>query len=259
MTNNPNNYKTILITGASAGIGEAFAYKFAEAGFNLILLARRKDKLESLKKALLEKFKVNIDVFESDVRSYKKLETLVNENIEIFEKTDILVNNAGLAAGLEKIQDGKLDNWERMLDTNVKGLLFISRLILPIMIKKANGLVINISSIAGREVYPSGNVYCASKAAVRTLSKSMTIDLNGTGVKVCNIDPGMVETEFSLVRFDWDTEKAKKVYNGFTPLTGEDIANTGLWVANLPKHVNIQDILITPTDQATATITNRKL
>lgn len=267
MTNNPNNYNTVFITGASAGIGEAIALKFADAGFNLILTARRLDKLEQLKSKILEnQSKMNtlnkisqVHIFQLDVRNNDDVESLFQNNKDLFQGIDILVNNAGLAAGLEKIQDGLLDNWERMIDTNLKGLLYVSRQVLPILIKKQNGLVINISSIAGREVYPSGNVYCATKSAVRTISQSMNIDLNGTGVKVCNIDPGMVETEFSLVRFDWDTEKAKKVYNGFTPLTGEDIANTSLWVANQPKHVNIQDILITSTAQASATITHRKL
>lgn len=248
-----------MITGASAGIGEAFAIKFAEAGYDLILLARRIEKLESLKEKIQNTFKVNVNIFDVDVRNNKHLTNIVEQNQDIFAKVDILVNNAGLALGLEKIQNGVLDNWETMIDTNIKGLLYISRLILPIMVNKQKGLVINIASIAGREMYPSGNVYSATKSAVRALSKSMNIDLNGTGVKVCNIDPGMVETEFSLVRFNWDKEKAQKVYNGFTPLFGEDIANIGLWIASMPQHINIQDLLVTPTDQATTTITNRKL
>lgn len=254
-----SSYNTVLITGASAGIGEAFAIKFAEAGYDLILLARRIEKLESLKEKIQNTFKVNVNIFDVDVRNNKHLTNIVEQNQDIFAKVDILVNNAGLALGLEKIQNGVLDNWETMIDTNIKGLLYISRLILPIMVNKQKGLVINIASIAGREMYPSGNVYSATKSAVRALSKSMNIDLNGTGVKVCNIDPGMVETEFSLVRFNWDKEKAQKVYNGFTPLFGEDIANIGLWIASMPQHINIQDLLVTPTDQATTTITNRKL
>jgi NADP-dependent 3-hydroxy acid dehydrogenase YdfG len=254
-----SSYNTVLITGASAGIGEAFAIKFAEAGYDLILLARRIEKLESLKEKIQNTFKVNVNIFDVDVRNNKHLTNIVEQNQDIFAKVDILVNNAGLALGLEKIQNGVLDNWETMIDTNIKGLLYISRLILPIMVNKQKGLLINIASIAGREMYPSGNVYSATKSAVRALSKSMNIDLNGTGVKVCNIDPGMVETEFSLVRFNWDKEKAQKVYNGFTPLFGEDIANIGLWIASMPQHINIQDLLVTPTDQATATITNRKL
>lgn len=254
-----SNYNTVLITGASAGIGEAFAIKFAEAGYDLILLARRIEKLETLKEKIQNQFKVDVKIFDVDVRNNKKLTNIIEQNKDTFEKVDILVNNAGLALGLEKIQNGVLDNWETMIDTNIKGLLYISRLILPILVNKEKGLVINIASIAGREMYPSGNVYSATKSAVRTLSKSMNIDLNGTGVKVCNIDPGMVETEFSLVRFNWDKEKAQKVYNGFMPLFGEDIAKIGLWVASMPQHINIQDLLVTPTDQATATITNRKL
>lgn len=253
------NYNTVLITGASAGIGEAFAIKFAEVGYDLILLARRIDKLQNLKEEIQKLYNVDVIIFEADVRNNKQLTKIIEQNQKIFDKVDILVNNAGLALGLEKIQDGILDNWETMIDTNIKGLLYISRLILPILVNKQKGLVINIASIAGREMYPAGNVYSATKSAVRTLSKSMNIDLNGTGVKVCNIDPGMVETEFSLVRFYWDNEKAKKVYNGFTPLFGEDIANIGLWVASMSQHINIQDLLVTPTDQATATITNRKL
>lgn len=258
MVINPNNYKTILITGASAGIGEAVAYKFASEGYDLILLARRKDKLSELQECLHQEFGVNVNTFGVDVRDNQALEELFRTHRPIFEKTDVLINNAGLAAGMSKIQDGDLLNWERMIDTNIKGLLYISRQVLPILVKKASGLVVNVASIAGREVYPNGNVYCATKSAVKTLSQSMAIDLNGTGVKVSNIDPGMVETEFSLVRFDWNKEKAEQVYRGFTPLSGKDVAESIFWVASQPKHVNIQDMLIMPSAQASTTITSRK-
>ncbi len=251
--------KTVLITGASAGIGNACAEVFAQAGANLILVARREEKIKAVAAGIEKRFGFKVFPIAGDVRDQKQMEFAVSSLPAEWQKIDILVNNAGLARGLEKIQEGVLQNWEEMIDTNIKGLLYLSRLILPQMVERGDGIVINIGSIAGEEVYPAGNVYCGTKSAVKAISKGMAIDLNGTGVRVCNIEPGLVETEFSLVRFHWDNDKAKKVYFGYTPLTGKDVADAALFVATRPKHVMIQEIIITPTDQATATIINKKL
>ena len=169
-----------------------------------------------------------------------------------------MINNAGLARGFDKVHEGDHQNWEEMIDTNIKGLLYVSRVVIPWMVEQGDGHIINIGSIAGIEVYPNGNVYCATKSAVKAISKGMAIDLNGTGIRITNLDPGLVETEFAFVRFRGDKEKADNVYKGYTPLTGKDIADVCLFAATRPKHVMIQDILITPTDQATATIVNKK-
>ncbi|MBI5324978.1 MAG: SDR family NAD(P)-dependent oxidoreductase [Ignavibacteriae bacterium] len=250
--------KIILITGASAGIGEACAEVFAEEGAMLILLARRKNKLDELSKIIKEKNKVEILNIECDVRNRKDVEKCIKELPDKFKNIDILINNAGLARGMNKIQEGSFDDWDEMLDTNIKGLLNVSRFVLPGMVERKSGHVVNIGSLAGREVYPNGNVYCSTKHAVKALSKGMIIDLNGTGVKVTNLDPGLVETEFSEVRFRGDTEKAKKIYQGYTPLTSRDIAEVALFCVTRPQHVMIQDIMVTPTDQATALILNKK-
>lgn len=251
-------FKTIFITGASAGIGEACAEVFAEAGARLILLARRREKLINLSANLLKKYGSETYSIECDVRNYKAVEKVISSLPNEWKNIDVLINNAGLARGIEKIQDGVLENWEEMIDTNIKGLLYMTRLILPEMIKRGEGHIVNIASLAGRFVYPGGNVYCATKFAVKALSKGMLIDLNGTGVKVTNIDPGLVETEFSEVRFHGDIERAKKVYEGYTPLTGRDIAEIVLFAVTRPQHVMIQDILITPTDQVNPYILNKK-
>lgn len=250
--------KVALVTGASAGIGKAIATKFAENGCNLIITARRVNLIDELSKELTAKYGVRVITIENDIRNFENVKIAFDSIPDELKKIDILVNNAGLARGLSTIQDGDINDWEEMIDTNMKGLLYISRLVLPIMVAKSSGMVINISSIAGRAAYPKGNVYCATKSAVRTISEAMAIDLNGTGVRVCNIDPGMVETEFSLVRFHGDSEKAENVYKQFTPLIGEDIADIALFVATRPGHVMIQDIMVTPTDQATAMVVNRK-
>jgi 3-hydroxy acid dehydrogenase/malonic semialdehyde reductase len=251
--------KLSLITGATSGIGKACAYKFAEAGSNLILIARREEKLNEIAKNLKEKFNVDIKTITLDVRNRNEVENSVKKLTDEWKNIDVLINNAGLARGLDKIQDGDYENWEEMIDTNIKGLLYVSRNVLPLMIKRNDGMVINIGSLAGHEVYPNGNVYCGTKHAVKAISKGMTIDLNGTGVRVVNIDPGLVETEFSEVRFRGDTEKAKSVYQGYEPLIGDDIADIALFAATRPKHVMLQDILVTPTAQATATITHKNL
>lgn len=251
-------FKTIFITGASAGIGQACAEVFAEAGARLILLARRREKLIKLSADLLKKFGTESFSIECDVRNFKSVEKVINNLPQEWKNIDVLINNAGLARGIEKIQDGLLENWEEMIDTNIKGLLYMTRLLLPDMIKRGEGHIVNIASLAGRYVYPGGNVYCATKFAVKALSEGMIIDLNGTGIKVTNVDPGLVETEFSEVRFRGDKEKAKKIYEGYTPLTGKDIAEIVLFAVSRPQHVMIQDILITPTDQANPYILNKK-
>lgn len=246
--------KTALITGASAGIGLACAEVFAEAGADLVLSARRQEKIEQIAKDFSEKYNISCTAITLDVRNQKAVE----EAFADLENIDVLINNAGLARGLNKIQEGDLQDWEEMIDTNVKGLLYVSRVILPKMADRKSGHVINIGSIAGRQVYPNGNVYCASKHAVKAISEGMAIDLNGTGVRITNIDPGLVETEFSIVRFHGDKEKADNVYIGYEPLYGKDIADIALFCATRPSHVMIQDILVTPTAQASATILDKK-
>lgn len=250
--------KITLITGASAGIGAAIAEVFAEAGSDLILTARRKELLDESAVKLRESYGVRVLTYQNDIRKYDEVQSLINNIPTEWSNIDILVNNAGLARGMSTIQEGTISDWEEMIDTNVKGLLYMSRLVLPGMVARQNGMVINIASIAGRAAYPKGNVYCGTKSAARTISESMVIDLNGTGVRVCNIDPGMVETEFSLVRFHGDTERAESVYKQFKPLTGRDVAETALFVATRPAHVAIQDIMITPTAQANAMIVDKK-
>lgn len=245
--------KTVLITGASAGIGLACANLFAKEGSNLVLFARRMDKLESLKKELEKNYGIKVQIKQVDVRDRRQ----VTEAVENLPAIDILINNAGLAKGIEKIQEGYFEKWDQMIDTNVKGLLAVTRNILPGMIKRNEGHIINIGSIAGHETYPGGNVYNATKFAVKALTRAIRMDLHGYKIRCSSVDPGMVETEFSIVRLD-DEQKAKKVYHGFNPLTAEDIADTVYYVASRPAHVNIQDVVIMPTDQASATMVNRK-
>lgn len=250
--------KTALITGASSGIGAACAEVFAEAGARLILAARRQDKLNNFCNELSSKFGVEIFPVVLDVRNNSEVEKAINSLPAEWSNIDILINNAGLARGIEKIQDGVLSNWDEMIDTNVKGLLYVSRAVLPKMIKQGEGFVINIGSIAGHEVYPGGNVYCGTKHAVAAISKGMAMDVNGTNIRISSIDPGMVETEFSIVRFHGDKDKAANVYKGVTPLSGRDIAEIALFVATRPNHVDIQNVVVTPTCQASATVLTRK-
>ena len=250
--------KTTFITGASAGIGLACAQKFAEQGSNLILLARRKEKLEQVADEIRNNYPVKVLTSTVDVRNYEEIKKLLDTLPAEFQKIDILINNAGKALGLSKIYEADLADWEEMIDTNIKGLLYCSRLIIPGMVARNEGLIINIGSLAGHEVYPSGNVYCGTKSFVRAVSKGMIIDLNGTNVKVTNIDPGLVETEFSEVRFHGDKERASQVYVGYKPLTGEDIAEIAIFTATRPQHVQIQEIFVTPTAQATATIVSKR-
>ena len=249
---------TAFITGATAGFGKATSELLAQNAYNLIITGRRADRLAELKKNL-EQFGVQVLALNFDVRNNSEVEKAVNSLPENWKKIDVLVNNAGLAVGLNHIQDGVLDDWERMIDTNIKGLLYVTRAVSPLMIEQNQGHIVNICSIAGKEVYENGNVYCATKHAVDALSKAMRIDMLKHNIKVTNICPGAAETEFSLVRFKNDTKKAKQPYVGIEPLTGEDIARTILFVISQPKHVCINDLLIMPTAQANGTNFNRSV
>jgi 3-hydroxy acid dehydrogenase / malonic semialdehyde reductase len=244
---------TVLITGATSGIGKSSAIEFAKLNHQIIITGRRKDRLEELKIEIESKYSAKVVALCFDVRKEAEVKAAIESLDPNFKQIDILVNNAGLAAGLSAIQDGNLDHWERMIDTNVKGLLYVSKHVIPLMIAHKSGHIINVGSIAGKEVYANGNVYCASKHAVDALTKGMRIDLLQHGIKVSSINPGMVETEFSVVRFDGDSERAKKVYENMQPLLPEDIAETIVWMATRPKHVNINDVIIMPTVQANAT------
>lgn len=249
--------KIVLITGATSGIGEATANLLAQNNFNLILTGRRKERLSSLSKLIQDKNPIKIKTLAFDVRNLDEVDAAIDSLPEEWKNIDILINNAGLAVGLNTIDEGVIDDWERMIDTNIKGLLYMSRKIMPYMVKQQSGHIINISSIAGKETYPFGNVYCASKHAVQSLTKGMRLDLLKHGIKVSSVSPGAVDTEFSLVRFKGDPEKAEKVYTGFNPLNAQDIAESILFVLTRPKHVNIDDILIMPANQAFSRDFNR--
>lgn len=252
----------ILITGATSGFGEATARRFASEGWRVIITGRRKERLEALRKELqglhgtVEGPPI-IHPLHFDVRDNAAVAAAIGSLPEEWKSIDVLVNNAGLAAGFDPIQNGSLDDWNRMLDTNVKGLLHVSRAVIPGMISRGRGHIINIGSTAGKEVYPKGNVYCASKHAVDALTKAFRQDLLPHGIKVTQIAPGMAETEFSVVRFAGDAARAKQVYAGVQPLTGEDIANLVWFAANLPAHVCINDLVVTPTAQANSTTVHR--
>jgi len=249
--------KIVLITGATSGIGEACARTFAQQGYQLILLARRKDRLLKIAQELNNQYGVEIKQVLADVRNKQSLSAALEDLPADWKKVDILVNNAGLSQGLDPIDQGSTDDWDTMIDTNVKGLLYVTKIVSNWMIPQQSGHIVNIGSIAGKEVYPNGNVYCATKHAVDALSKAMRIDLLPHGIKVTEINPGMVETEFSVVRFKGDEDRAKKVYENLEPLIADDIADAISYVVSRPKHVNINDMLIMPTVQATATIINR--
>lgn len=240
--------KIVLITGASAGIGQATARKFSEAGAKLILAARRVDRL----KELAESIPGESHLIEIDIRDQESVEQAISSLPEKFSAIDILVNNAGLGKGLDKIHLGNPEGWNQMIDTNIKGLLYVSLAVIPGMIERGRGHVINIGSIAGHQVYPGGNVYCATKHAVDALTKGMLIDLVDTPVRVSTIDPGLVETEFSMVRFDGDAERADNTYKGYTPLTGDDIAEAAVWITSRPAHVQVAEMVILPTAQGSA-------
>jgi len=249
--------QTVCVTGASSGIGAACVDSFAEAGARLLICARRSDRLHE-KIASLRDAGTDAHAFELDVRDREAVAAAFAGLPAEWQSIDILVNNAGLSRGLEPLQEGSLDDWDEMLETNVQGLLYVSRAVLPGMVGRGSGHLINIGSIAGREVYPSGAVYCASKHAVGAITKGMRLDLNGTGVKVSTVDPGLVNTEFSKVRFHGDQGRADKTYLGMTPLSGADVASAVRWVAEQPAHVNVAEVLLFPNDQASATVVHRR-
>ncbi|AHM59846.1 serine 3-dehydrogenase [Flammeovirgaceae bacterium 311] len=250
------NNRTVLITGATSGIGLATARLLAQNGFRLIITGRRKDRLEQISMELGALTEVHALAF--DVRDREAVQRAVDVLPAGFSSIDVLINNAGNAHGFDPIQEGNPDDWDAMLDINVKGLLYVSKAIIPQMTSRRQGHIINIGSIAGKEVYPKGNVYCASKYAVDAINKGMLLDLNPYGIKVTAINPGLVETEFSVVRFKGDDERASQVYKGLTPLKGEDVANVILFALQLPAHVNISDLVLLPTDQASATVVRRE-
>lgn len=249
--------KTVLITGASAGFGEATAREFARHGANLVLVARREDRLRTLTDDLkrahgTETLSLGIDLRDTNATK-QSLESLSAK----WKLVDVLVNNAGLSRGLGKLHEGSMEDWEEMIDVNIRGLLTVSRTVIPWMVERDSGHVINIGSIAGREVYPGGNVYCATKYAVRALSKAMAIDLFGTQIRVSTVDPGLAETEFSLVRFRGDKARAEVPYQGVKALNAIDVAEAVVWTASRPAHVNISELVLTPTAQRTPTMVHR--
>ncbi|HEX7239075.1 MAG TPA: SDR family NAD(P)-dependent oxidoreductase [Longimicrobiaceae bacterium] len=250
--------RTVLVTGASAGIGAACARAFAGAGARLLLAARRADRLRDLADGLRREHGADSHLLELDVRDAGAVGAAVEGLPPEWAEVDVLVNNAGLGRGLEKAQDGSPSDWDEMVDTNVKGLLYVTRAVVPGMVARGRGHVVNIGSVAGHEVYPGGAVYCATKHAVGAITKGLRMDLLGTGVRVSTVDPGMVETEFSIVRFGGDRERADRVYAGMTPLVADDIADAVLWCATRPPHVNVDEIVIKPTDQASATLVHRR-
>jgi 3-hydroxy acid dehydrogenase / malonic semialdehyde reductase len=251
----------VLITGASSGIGAACAKLFAKAGAKLILAARRLERLQQLAEELVQTqhgASVKFHLLELDVRDRNAVEAAISSLPSFWEDIDILVNNAGLSRGLDKLHEANVQDWEEMIDTNIKGLLYLSRVVVPGMVSRHRGHVVNIGSIAGHQTYPGGNVYCGTKAAVKAITEGLKQDLLGTPIRVTSVDPGMVETEFSEVRFHGDSDRAKKVYQGLTPLTPDDVADVVLFCVTRPTHVNINEIILMPVDQASAILVNRK-
>jgi 3-hydroxy acid dehydrogenase / malonic semialdehyde reductase len=244
--------KTILVTGATSGFGKAIAEKFAQNGDNLIITGRRKELLINVAKELISTYNIEILPLCFDIRKLVEVKNAIESLPDKWKVIDVLVNNAGLAVGLNPIHEGVIDDWERMIDTNVKGLLYMSRLVSPLMVERKQGHIINIGSIAGKEVYPNGNVYCGSKFAVDAITKGMRIDLLPYNVKVTQVAPGAADTEFSLVRFKGDKQRADSVYNGFTPLSAGDVADAVYYVTTLPAHVNVNDLVLMPTAQASS-------
>jgi NADP-dependent 3-hydroxy acid dehydrogenase YdfG len=244
-----------LITGATSGIGKATAELLAQNGYRLLLCGRRLNRLEQLAEQLSEVTEVQYATF--DIADRSAVAAIMNNLPKGFKKVDVLINNAGNAHGLSSLQDGDIDDWEAMLDINVKGLLYVSRAIIPGMVERNRGHIINIGSIAGKEVYPNGNVYCASKHAVDALNKALRIDLHKTAIRVGAVNPGLVETEFSDVRFKGDSDRAKKVYEGYKALQAEDVAEVILFMLTRKAHINIADLLLLPTDQASSTMVNK--
>jgi 3-hydroxy acid dehydrogenase / malonic semialdehyde reductase len=247
------NGKITFITGASSGIGKSCAEVFARERSNLILSARRIDRLKTLASKLEKQNGIKVKCLKLDVRNYDEVKKVIDSLDNNWKKIDILINNAGLSRGLDKIYEGKKEDWDEMIDTNVKGLAYVTRHVLPLMVKRKKGHVLNIGSTAGHDVYPAGNVYAATKFAVKALSQSTRYDVLDKGIKVTSVDPGMVETEFSLVRFSGDKERAKKVYTGIKPLSPKDVAETVLFCATRSQNVNINQVILTPLAQASST------
>ena len=250
--------KIVLITGASSGIGAATALAFAAEGARLLLAARRAGKMAEVASAALERGAQAVHSVRLDVRNRTAVQRAIDELPEEWAQISVLVNNAGLSRGLDKLYTGKIDDWEEMIDTNVKGLLYVTRAVVPGMVVRGNGHVVNLGSTAGELSYPNGAVYCGSKAAVRAINDGLRQDLLGTPVRVTTVDPGMVETDFSLIRFHGDSERAEKVYKGLTPLTAEDVADTVVWAVKRPAHVNIARVVMTSVDQANSLLFNRR-
>jgi 3-hydroxy acid dehydrogenase / malonic semialdehyde reductase len=250
--------KRVLVTGASSGIGEACARRFAAEGADLVLWARREDRLRGVARDLAREHGVDVRLGAVDVRDREAVAAEVTATLEAVGAPDILINNAGLAAGLDPLQAGDFDDWDRMIETNITGLLNVTRLLLPAMIDAGRGHVINIGSTAGHMVYPKGNVYAATKFAVRALSDGLNLDLAGTPLRVSAVDPGFVDTEFSLVRFRGDEERAAGVYRGFQPLTGDDVADAVFYVANLPPHASVARLVLQPTAQRNVYVVDRQ-
>ena len=250
--------KIVFITGASSGIGTACAKQFAAIGAKLLLCARRIDILNRLKEELQDEHRVDVHTFCLDVRQSEQVTERLKRLSKEWQNVDVLINNAGLAAGLDPIQEGNFQDWDDMINTNIKGLLYVTKEILPQMVKRNTGHIINIGSIAGHQVYPKGAVYCATKQAVNALSNGLRMDLFGTKIRVSTVDPGAVETSFSTVRFKGDAKRAAAVYEGMEPLGPEDVADAVVYCASRPQHVNISEIIIMPTDQASATMIARK-
>jgi len=250
--------KVVMITGASSGIGEACAKSFAALGSKLLLGARRLERLKALAQEIKKKYKAEVYPIKIDVTNYKALEKAISGLPKGWKEVEVLINNAGLALGIDKMFDADIKDWDAMIDTNVKGLLYMTRLILPGMVERGRGHVINVGSIAGFELYPGGNVYCASKAAVQILSKSLRMDVLGKSIRVTNIDPGMTKTEFPLVRWKGDEEAASRLYEGIDYLSPEEVAEAILFCATRPPHVNIGELVITPTEQISFMLTHRK-
>ncbi|WP_096625858.1 SDR family oxidoreductase [Calothrix sp. NIES-3974] len=248
----------VLITGASSGIGASCAKIFAAAGAKLILAARRLERLQILEKQIQQECPTDTYLIQLDVRDRSAVENAIANLPQQWQSINILINNAGLSRGLDKIQSGDFQDWEEMIDTNIKGLLYVSRYVISGMLEREYGHIINIGSIAGHQTYPGGNVYCGTKAAVKAISEGMKLDLVGTPIRVTSVDPGMVETEFSQVRFHGDVERATSVYQGMQPLTADDIADVVFFCATRPPHVNINQVILMPVDQASSTLVHRR-
>jgi serine 3-dehydrogenase len=250
--------KIVFITGASSGFGEACSILFARNGAKLILAARRKERLDSLSSHLRSKYRTETRILKLDVRNKGNVEKSIKNLPSSWKNIDILINNAGLSRGLDKLHEGKIKDWDEMIDTNVKGLLYVSRAVIPLMVKRNTGHIVNIGSIAGHEVYPKGNVYCASKHAVDAITKGMRLDLNGIDIKVTTVDPGLAETEFSLVRFRGDKKRAKAVYEGIESLSSSDIADAVYYAVTRRKNFLVAEMILLPVKQASAQVLTRK-